>query len=154
MLWCSDAVVTSTVTQWWPMQPMTSLVPEKKMKWGTLGLGKQMSMHIYFHWLILCIFICDYQLLIITLLLIEAELRIVWSIIIWLQLLQVFLNYKLWSYMCMCQLRLTLEKSIPWKQYTFHVYNTRNAHAQGGVNDAIAHGYPSCQAGGYIVLWS
>ena len=37
----------------------------------------------------------------------------------------------------MCQLRLTLEKSIPWKQYTFHVYNTRNAHAQGGVNDAL-----------------
>jgi len=38
-----------------------------------------MSMHIYFHWLILCVFICDYQM-INTVLLIEAELRIICSI--------------------------------------------------------------------------
>jgi len=123
----SDAVMqwyTSAVTQWWSMQPMSSLVPEKnKRKWGTLGTEKQMSMHIYFHWLILCIFICDYQMLIITVLLIEAELRIVWSII---TIAPGFseLQIILWSYiMCVCQLRLTLEKSIPWKQYTFHVYS-------------------------------
>jgi len=55
--------------------------------------------------------------------------------------------------MCVGQLRLTLEKSIHWKQYTFHVYNARNAHAQGGVNDAFAHDYPIMPSR-WLVLWS
>jgi len=35
--------------------------------------------------------------------------------------------------MCMCQLRLTLEKSIPWKQYIPFMSTTPGMHMHKGV---------------------